>query len=83
MDDSSNPLLGCFTVLIVFAVLTAINYIVIGIISNLLGSPIHYWSDDFHSFLFFIILAVIEIKLIYRYKPIAKILNSIRNYLKD
>ena len=75
-------MLHLFLVLIGFIVLTIINKIVIGIIANLLGSPIHYWSDDGLSLLFFIILAAIEINLYYRYKD--KILNSIRNYfLKD
>jgi uncharacterized membrane protein len=79
MNDSSNQFLQLFLVLIVLAVISVINVIVIGIIANLLGSPIHYWEFVDEKVWPFLVLSLIEIYLYNRYKD--KILNSIRNYL--
>ena len=72
-------MLQTLLILIGLGVLTAINAAVINIVLVLLGSPIHYISND--SWWFYIVLTLIELYIINRFSLIDKILNSVRNYL--
>ena len=74
-------MLSTFLILIGLGVLTAINAAVINVFFKLLGSPIHYISDD--SWWVYIVITLIEIYIFNRFSVIDKILNFVRNYLKD